>query len=112
MVSESGNVQGKTVNSWKERLPELLQGYKKEDILNLDKTGCFWQALPNRGFSQKGKECKGGKKSKQRLTVCFIVSTAGTKEKPIVIWKSAKPALCFKRFDKSLSPVNLVKQRH
>ena len=91
MVSESGDVQGKTVDSWKERLPELLQGYKKEDILNLDKTGCFWQALPNRGFSQKGKECKGGKKSKQRLTVCFIVSTAGTKEKPIVIWKSAKP---------------------
>ena len=25
---ESGDVQGKTVGSWKERLPELLQGYQ------------------------------------------------------------------------------------
>ena len=59
---ESGDVDGATIDSWKERLPELLQGYKKEDIMNLDETGCFWQALPNRGFNRKGKDCAGGKK--------------------------------------------------
>ena len=77
--------------------------------MNLDETCCFWQALPNHGFSQKGKECKGGMKNKQRLTLCFIVSAAGTKEKPIVIWKSAEPR-CFKSFDKSLLPVNYYSQ--
>lgn len=33
---ESGDVSGETISSWKERLPELLQGYKAEDIFNLD----------------------------------------------------------------------------
>ena len=33
---ESGDVQGCTVDSWKERLPEIVAGYKKEDIWNMD----------------------------------------------------------------------------
>ena len=110
ICGESGEVRGQTVDSWKERLPEILQGYKKEDILNLDETGCFWRALPNRGLGQKGKECKGGKQSKHRLTVTFIVSAAGKKEKPVCIWKSEKPR-CFKRIDKSLLPVDYYHQK-
>ena len=38
---KSGDVRLDTVESWKERLPELLHGYKKEYIWNIDKTGCF-----------------------------------------------------------------------
>ena len=59
---ESSDVRGDTVQSWKERLPELLRGFSREDIWNLDETGCFWKALPDRGFGEKGKQCKGGKK--------------------------------------------------
>ena len=69
---ESRDVSGETVKSWKERLPELVQGYSKEDIWNMDETGCFWKALPDKGFGMKGKQCKGGKKSKQRVTVAFL----------------------------------------
>ena len=29
---ESGDVSGDCVRSWKERLPEILKGYKKEDL--------------------------------------------------------------------------------
>ncbi len=37
------------------------------------------------------KQCKGGKKCKQRFTVTFIVNGAGRSEtKPIIIWKSEK----------------------
>ena len=50
---ESGDVTGETVDSWKERIPELVWGYSEEDIQNLDETGCFWQALPEYGFGQK-----------------------------------------------------------
>ena len=32
VCGESGDVSGVTVDSWKERLPEILQGYKKENI--------------------------------------------------------------------------------
>ena len=36
VCGESGDVSGETISSWKERPPELLQGYKAEDIFNLD----------------------------------------------------------------------------
>jgi len=72
ICSESGDVLGETVQSWKERLPEILRGYSKEDIWNIDETGVFWIALPETGFGQKGKACRGGKKSKQRITVAFF----------------------------------------
>ena len=64
---------------------------------NRDAAGCFWQALPTRGFGRRGKRFKGGKKSKQRFTIVFLVNAAGEKETPIVIWKSAHPR-CFKNF--------------
>jgi len=49
---------------WKEQLPEVLQGFAKRDIWNLDKAGVFWKALPEHGFVQKGSSCKGRKESK------------------------------------------------
>ena len=94
---ESVDESGLTVDSWKERLPEIVQGYSNEDIWNLDESGVFWKALPDKGFGQKVKECKGGKKSKQRFTIAFIVNAAGKSEsKPIIIWKSENPR-CFKK---------------
>ena len=55
ICGESGDVEGTTVESWKERLPEIVQGYQKDDIWNMDETGLFWQALPDKGFGQKSK---------------------------------------------------------
>ena len=106
---ESGEVSGATVDSWKERLPELLQGYASENIWNLDETACFWRALPDHGFCQKGIQCKGGKKAKQRITVALIANAAGGKETAIVIWKSAKPR-CFKSVDMATLPVQYFSQ--
>ena len=108
---ESGDVSGDCVRSWKERLPEILKGYKKEDIYNLDESGCFWRALPDSGFGERGKKCKGGKRSKQRFTIAFMVSASGTKEKPIVIWKSEKPR-CFRGFDSDALPVKYYHQHN
>ena len=101
---ESGDVSSETVDSWKERLPEILKGYETKDIWNLDETGCFWRALPESGFARKSSQCHGGKKAKQRITVALIVNAAGEKEKPVVIWKSAKPR-CFKGIKVSQLPV-------
>ena len=68
ICGESGDVSGDTVTSWKERLPEILSGYSKPDIWNLDETGCFWKALPTKGFGQKAQQCKGGKQSNSQVT--------------------------------------------
>ena len=83
ICGESGDVQGATVESWKERLPEIVQGYEKEDIWKMNETGVFWRALPDRGFGQKSSSCKGGEKSKQRITIAFFVSALGHKERQL-----------------------------
>ena len=72
VCGKSGDVQGSTVDSWKERLPEIVAAYKKENIWNMDESGVFWRALPDKGFGEKGKRCVGGKKYKQRLTVILL----------------------------------------
>ena len=46
---ESGEVREETVESWKERLPQILAGYSPEDILNLDETGKFIARISFRG---------------------------------------------------------------
>ena len=88
---KSLDVSQTTVESWMERIKELCKGYDQRDILNMDE-----QVLPAKGLAQKRKKTKGGKKSKQRITVAFFVSADGGKVgKPIVIWRSKKPR-CFR----------------
>ena len=110
-MGQSGDVRGDTVTSWKERLPEILRGYDKRDVFNIDKTGCFWRALPDRGFGQKRKKCKGGKWSKCRFTIAFLVNADGEKETPIVIWTSESPR-CFRGFNISCHPVKYYHQKN
>ena len=110
ICGESGEIQGETVDSWKERLPEIVQGYSKDNIWNMDETGLFFRALPDRGFAQKRQSCKGGKKSKLRVTIALFVSASGHKEKPVFIWKSENPR-CLRGFDKSCLPVSYYSQR-
>ena len=99
---ESLDVSEVTVGSRIERLRELCKGYHLKDTWNMNESGCFFKALPSKGLAHKGKKCKGGKKSKQRMTVAFFVSADGGKVgKPIVIWKSKKPR-CFKRSNAAL----------
>lgn len=91
---ESADVNPATVDSWKEVLRELLTDFELRDVYNMDETGLFFKSLPNKTLSEKGKECKGGKGSKLRITLALFCSATGEKEDPIVIGKSAKPR-CF-----------------
>ena len=73
----------------------------------MDESGCFFKALPDPGLVQKGKQAKGGKKSKQRFTIAFLVSAAGQKiDEPIFIWKSKLPR-CFKGLREPSRPGNV-----
>lgn len=60
---ESSEVSESTTQSWKERLPEILEGYDEANVVNMDETGCFWKALPQKGFAEKGKVCQGGNRA-------------------------------------------------
>ena len=50
---EAGYVNGETIDSWKERSPEVLQGYSRCDVWNLDVTACLWKALPDHDIDKK-----------------------------------------------------------
>ena len=39
----------------------------------MDESGCFFKALLDAGLVQKGEKAKGGKKSKQRFTIAFLL---------------------------------------
>ena len=92
---EAADISEETVQSWYERIKNIMQGYKPEDVWNIDETGCFFRALPEKTLSQKNSECKGGKKAKERVTIAFITNAARGKEMPIVIGRAAK-LRCFK----------------
>ena len=77
--------------------PQFLQcdGYRLEEIFNADETGLFFRALPSRSLTVKGDDCRGGKKSKDRISVLLACSAVGEKLTPFVIGHSARPR-CFK----------------
>ena len=67
----------------------------------MDKSGCFFKALQDKGLVEKGKQAKGGK------TVAFLVNAAGEKvDQPIVIWKSKLPC-CFMKLQDPSRPANV-----
>ena len=69
---ESRDASGLTIDSFKERIPELLQRHSSENIRNLNETGFFWHKLPEYGFGKNDSQCRDGKKAKQVFKIALI----------------------------------------
>uniref|UniRef100_A0A2S2PSY6 Tigger transposable element-derived protein 6 n=1 Tax=Schizaphis graminum TaxID=13262 RepID=A0A2S2PSY6_SCHGA len=104
VCGESNDVNIDSVNEWKSKISEYVKDYDACNIYNCDETGLFFRAIPNKTLKLKGEQCKGGKLSKERLTVLLCGNMVGDMEKPLVIGKSVKPR-CFKNLDVSKLPV-------
>lgn len=104
MSGESGDVDDTVVSDWKTKLPSILKDYEPCDIFNMDETGLFFKATTKKSLQLKGELCRGGKMSKDRLTVALCASMTGEKLTPLVIGKAAKPR-CFKNIDPKALPV-------
>jgi len=50
---EAADVSDETVDSWKERVKTIMERSEPRDIWNLDETGCFYRALPEKTLAQK-----------------------------------------------------------
>ncbi|XP_065837915.1 tigger transposable element-derived protein 4-like [Oscarella lobularis] len=108
LTGERASVEPATVESWVlERLPEIVSGYAACDVYNMDETGLLFRALPDKSLSVKGRDCAGGKKSKDRLTVALCVNALGEFETPPVIGRSLRPR-CFKSLQLHQLPVAWV----
>lgn len=101
---EKADVNMEVVEEWKKKLPNIHDGYPPKDIFNMDETGLFFRALPDRTLAVKGSDCSGGKKSKERLTVVLCTSMTGEFFTPMVIGKAARPR-CFKKLELASLPV-------
>ena len=81
---------------------ELAQ-YSINNIFNMDETGLFYRAIPNRSYlSSEGEDARqtgrGSKtmKAKERLTVVLCVNATGSCKMTPVVIGSAKQPRCFK----------------
>ncbi|CAF5063826.1 unnamed protein product, partial [Rotaria magnacalcarata] len=108
---ESASVDNSTVQEGTQRLSTILDGFDENDVFNADETGLFYRATPDRSLVLSKEECKGGKKSKERLTVLLCSNLTGTEKlKPVVIGKSQRPR-CFKNITTSKLPVTWLSNR-
>ena len=92
---EKASVCQDTIGSWMGKIPGILEGYQPKDIFNMDETGLFYCALPDKTLAVKHTDMSGCKKSKERLTASLCVNMEGEFEKTLVIGKSQKPR-CFR----------------
>ena len=83
-----------TVSQWMGNLKSLFLGYLAKDILNMDETGYFYRALPNKTIEVKSHECKGRKLAKYFITISLTCSRKGENLPLMVIGKS-KNLRCF-----------------
>ena len=63
----------------------------------MDETGLFWRGLPTSSLIVNGEKAKGGKLAKERVSICFLVSSIGEKFMPLVIGKAAMPRAFMKQ---------------
>ena len=75
---ESASVDNSTIEEWKNRLSIVIDGFNPNDIFNADETGRFYRAIPDRSLVLSKEECKGGKKSKETLTVLLYIQVSTT----------------------------------
>ena len=91
MLGESSDMDLTSLNLWKNRLPQLLEGYQPRDVYNLDETGLFFKQLPSKTLSFKQQQCSGGKLAKERLTCLLACNMVKEKLRLLVIGKAMNP---------------------
>ena len=57
-ITREADVSIPNVTSWIERIPELVRGYKLDDIWNMDELGLFFKFLPDKGLIEVAKSKK------------------------------------------------------
>ena len=53
IVGEAEDVSTEAITSWMDRINELIEGILVNNIWNIDKSGCFFKALPDKGLVEK-----------------------------------------------------------
>ena len=95
-AGEAASVEQAAVDDWISRLPNIIEGYKADDIFNMDETGMFYKLLPDRTLCFRNEKCHGGKRAKDRLTAAVCCNMSGTEKWPLFVIGKAQNPRCFK----------------
>lgn len=73
----------KALEDWADRLTNnIVHG---DGIFNADETGLFYRATPDRSLVLSTEDCKGRKKSKERLIVLLCSNSTGTEKLKLIV---------------------------
>ena len=64
IFGESVGKPKETLDTWKEMLPTIIEGYNLDEIYDCDETGLFFCTLPEKSLTMEGEDYKGGKNLK------------------------------------------------
>lgn len=110
MSGESACVNQCDVDSYRERIAEIVGSFSPKDVFNYDETGLYFKAMPDKTLAVAGESTKETRMLKNTLTVMFACSASGEKLKPLIIGKSAKPR-CFKNINMDSLGVKYVAKK-
>jgi hypothetical protein len=88
---ESDSVDQTVIDNWNQKLKEIINGYKPEDVYNFDETALFYKLMPNKSFVFDNESKKGQKQNKNRITIGCLTNADGSDRKLIIIGKSKNP---------------------
>jgi hypothetical protein len=71
LSGESAGVNLEAAEDWKSKLKQVVSEYPPENQFNADEAGLFYKQMPRKSLVQKREKYKGGKLSKERLSVLF-----------------------------------------
>lgn len=94
--SKSVDSESNDMLDWEHKLDILLKSYDPKDIFNADETGLFYRLTPEKTLEFKSVDCKGGKRSKERLTVLVCSNMSGSEKVPLLVIGKASNPRCFK----------------
>lgn len=77
-------------------MPGLLLQYSPRDVYNADETGLYYRLTPDRTHTFNTDKVRGGKKSKERLTLLLCANMDGSDKKRLFVIGKAKTPRCFK----------------
>lgn len=97
ICGEAKSVPQECIENWLSNIwPKLREKYSDQNIFNADELGLFYKLTPDKTLKFKDESCKGGKLSKERITVLVCANMTGSEKlKLLVIGKSANPR-CFR----------------